>query len=178
MSLFNAFVADVSHAGSCCIYSQSDYWDESHAVRICGLLLQFITTSVFLASASRDPGIIPATYISPAKTKYSIPYPKYAHGLVAGERFFYWVNDGVSMSKLKYCETCCIFRPRHSHHCSVCDNCVSKFDHHCFWMGTCVGEKNYTSFLWLVVCALASSAYVGICSTRVMVKHFDQRILF
>ncbi len=32
---------------------------------------------------------------------------------------------------LRYCQTCHYVKPDRTHHCSVCNACVTKFDHHC-----------------------------------------------
>ena len=50
------------------------------------------------------------------------------------------------MKKIKFCETCVVYRPPKASHCRYCDSCVTKFDHHCFWIGNCVGKNNYHDF--------------------------------
>lgn len=59
-------------------------------------------------------------------------------------------SDPPSSWILKYCNTCQIFRPPRSSHCSYCDNCVEEFDHHCPWMSNCVGRRNYRYFVIFV----------------------------
>jgi hypothetical protein len=53
--------------------------------------------------------------------------------------------NGVDV-KLKYCETCEIYRVPRSSHCRQCDNCVENEDHHCVWLNNCVGRRNYRYF--------------------------------
>ncbi|KAJ2701409.1 Eukaryotic peptide chain release factor GTP-binding subunit [Coemansia sp. IMI 203386] len=48
--------------------------------------------------------------------------------------------------RLKYCETCKIYRPPRASHCRYCDNCVENEDHHCIWLNNCIGRRNYRYF--------------------------------
>ena len=50
---------------------------------------------------------------------------------------------GTSHSMCGQCQT---FKPPASHHCRICNRCVSKMDHHCPWMNNCVGAGNLSKF--------------------------------
>jgi len=55
--------------------------------------------------------------------------------------------------KVRFCETCNIFRGPSVSHCKKCDNCVENFDHHCPWLGNCIGKNNYFYFfIFLIFC--------------------------
>ncbi|ORX50473.1 zf-DHHC-domain-containing protein [Hesseltinella vesiculosa] len=61
---------------------------------------------------------------------------------------------------LKYCDTCCIYRPPRSSHCRQCNNCVENEDHHCIWLNNCVGKRNYRSFFAFIVSACLLALYI------------------
>eukprot|EP00916_Digyalum_oweni_P020437 GHVL01034025.1.p1 GENE.GHVL01034025.1~~GHVL01034025.1.p1 ORF type:complete len:411 (+),score=54.63 GHVL01034025.1:24-1256(+) len=63
---------------------------------------------------------------------------------------------------LKFCTTCCVWRPVRCSHCSSCDNCVLEFDHHCAVLGCCVGSRNHKYFVLLCIWMFLASMYHGI----------------
>mmetsp|Transcript_43621 Transcript_43621/g.48875 ORF Transcript_43621/g.48875 Transcript_43621/m.48875 type:complete len:380 (+) Transcript_43621:129-1268(+) len=45
------------------------------------------------------------------------------------------------------CSHCQTYKPPLSHHCRICNRCISKMDHHCPWMNNCVGANNFKHFI-------------------------------
>jgi hypothetical protein len=45
------------------------------------------------------------------------------------------------------CSHCQSFKPPVSHHCRICNRCISRMDHHCPWMNNCVGAGNLSEFV-------------------------------
>ncbi len=52
---------------------------------------------------------------------------------------------------LTMCSQCQTFKPPFSHHCRICNRCVSRMDHHCPWMNNCVGAGNLKHFTLFLV---------------------------
>ncbi|XP_050944171.1 probable protein S-acyltransferase 4 isoform X2 [Cucumis melo] len=118
---------------------------------------------LFLTSG-RDPGIIPRNSIPPDSEEIDMTTPSME-----------WVNhktpnlkiprikditiNGYSV-KVKFCDTCLLYRPPRASHCSICNNCVQKFDHHCPWVGQCIGLRNYRFFIMFISTSTILCIYV------------------
>uniref|UniRef100_A0A1I8BVH8 Palmitoyltransferase n=1 Tax=Meloidogyne hapla TaxID=6305 RepID=A0A1I8BVH8_MELHA len=135
------------------------------AIPIVSSALFLLVISSLLRAAFTDPGIIPRA--TPREVlewerqcQESDPFFQRDEWLQPRTRI---VNIRGQQVKLKYCFTCCIFRPPRSSHCSICDNCVLNFDHHCPWLGNCIGLRNYRHFFMFVTSLWILDAFMGFC---------------
>lgn len=94
---------------------------------------------LFLTSV-RDPGIVPRNSHPPEEefTAQSIEVGGRRTPSLQFPRTKEVMVNGISV-RVKYCDTCMLYRPPRCSHCSICNNCVERFDHHCPWVGQCVG---------------------------------------
>lgn len=114
------------------------------------MLLLFLTSS-------RDPGIIPRN-----------PHPPEPEEETGSCISTDWIGNQNGASnipptkdvivngivvKVKYCQTCMLYRPPRCSHCSICNNCVDRFDHHCPWVGQCIGK----------VCSTCRNSKISCC---------------
>jgi len=60
------------------------------------------------------------------------------------------VDEPYRKRRRKICQSCKFAPPLRSHHCRICEKCVSTFDHHCGFIGTCIGERNHCRFWWFL----------------------------
>ena len=142
---------------------------------VIGLFFQFLCTLLLFLAGVKDSGIIPATFVS--SYARDLVNKKYQNIKSKNQRVFYIVRDSHNLTKMKYCETCSIFRPKNSAHCNLCNNCVLRFDHHCIWLGTCVGNRNYKEFLLFVSSLVVCTMFVFVTSLYLLVLNSHKKDL-
>lgn len=119
------------------------------------LILQSV--SLLVITSGRDPGIIPRNTHppEPETMDQSLEIGSSQTPQLRLPRFKEVIVNGMTV-KVKYCDTCMLYRPPRCSHCSICDNCVQRFDHHCPWVGQCIGlvrinKHFYIFFSWFII---------------------------
>ncbi|KAJ7540502.1 hypothetical protein O6H91_10G018600 [Diphasiastrum complanatum] len=124
----------------------------------------FFVLFLLLLTSGRDPGIIPRNLYPPEpEDELDVSHSPAEWGGQTPRLRLPQTRDvivnGVAM-KLKFCDTCMLYRPPRCSHCSICNNCVERFDHHCPWVGQCIGQRNYRFFFMFVFSTMLLCIYV------------------
>jgi len=98
-----------------------------------------------------------------AETCYPIPKEITDRLQESGAEGLQWMTNVKGSDGKSYCVRCCVWRPPESHHCSVCQRCVTGFDHHCGIFGRCIVQGNMVCF-WLIILMLPAGFIVVVFS--------------
>jgi palmitoyltransferase ZDHHC3/7/25 len=107
-------------------------------------ILASLALSTHVKTTLTDPGSVPASAV-PTKRQRSSHYHR--------------------QNKLSMCSQCQTYKPPGSHHCRICNRCISHMDHHCPWMNNCIGAGNMKHFLLFLIytwiCSVLSLTFFG-----------------
>ncbi|KAL6511931.1 Protein S-acyltransferase 8 [Orobanche gracilis] len=118
-------------------------YNTGYAILIMAIVFSIYVLVLLFLTSSRDPGIVPRNSHPPEE---EFRYDPSASVEVGGRqtpslqfpRTKEVMVNGLPV-RVKYCDTCMLYRPPRCSHCSICNNCVERFDHHCPWVGQCIG---------------------------------------
>ncbi|CAL4950429.1 unnamed protein product [Urochloa decumbens] len=149
------------------------------------ILLGLTNLAFLFLTSSRDPGIVPRNARPPerggagdgddpaspaaADADVTTPSTEWVATTLANPHLRLPRTKDVAVAgghvvRVKYCDTCLLYRPPRASHCSICNNCVHKFDHHCPWVGQCIGLRNYRFFFLFISTSTFLCLYVFVLS--------------
>ncbi|CAN1295813.1 Probable protein S-acyltransferase 7 [Linum perenne] len=110
------------------------------SITVAAVVFTVYDLCLLLLTSGRDPGIIPRNAHPPEPEGFegSADVGSGQTPQLRLPRIKEVEVNGMTV-RVKYCDTCMLYRPPRCSHCSICNNCVERFDHHCPWVGQCIG---------------------------------------
>ncbi|ESR43685.1 hypothetical protein CICLE_v10011689mg [Citrus x clementina] len=169
-SLFLSTILIAGPAIAFCVKSYLKIRHDDHAARsvvvsIVGSILTVLDLLFLFLTSARDPGMVPRNSKPPESDDafdMATPSMEWVNGRTPHlklPRTKDVIINGHTV-KVKYCDTCMLYRPPRASHCSICNNCVQRFDHHCPWVGQCIGIRNYRFFYMFILTSTILCVYV------------------